>query len=40
MIPDILINDTSMLKLGWIRETVDFPSPGMLLVINITFGVF
>lgn len=27
MIPDILINDTSMLKLGWIRETVDFPIP-------------
>ena len=27
MIPDILINDTSMLKLGWIRETIDFPIP-------------
>lgn len=25
MIPDILINDTSMLKLGWIREIIDFP---------------
>ena len=27
MIPDILINDTSMLKLGWIREIIDFPIP-------------
>ena len=25
MIPDILINDTSMFKLGWIREIIDFP---------------
>ena len=27
MIPDVLINDTSMLKLGWIRENIDFPTP-------------
>ncbi len=27
MIPDIYIDDVSMLKLGWIRETIDFPTP-------------
>lgn len=27
MIPDIYIDDESMLKNGWIRETVDFPIP-------------
>ncbi len=27
MIPDILIDSTSMLKLGWVRETIDFPIP-------------
>lgn len=27
MIPDIKINGTSMLSLGWLRETVDFPTP-------------
>ena len=27
MIPDVKINGTSMLSLGWLRETVDFPTP-------------
>lgn len=27
MIPDILINDISMLKMGWLRENIDFPTP-------------
>lgn len=27
MIPDIYIDDESMLKNGWVRETVDFPIP-------------
>ena len=27
MIPDIYINDVSMLKMGWIRENVEFPIP-------------
>ena len=27
MIPDIYIDDESMLKNGWIRETIDFPIP-------------
>lgn len=27
MIPDIFINDISMLKMGWIRENIDFPTP-------------
>lgn len=27
MIPDIYINDVSMLSLGWIREKIDFPIP-------------
>ena len=27
MKPDITINGTSMLALGWLRETVDFPAP-------------
>ena len=27
MIPDIYINDMSMLKMGWIRENVEFPVP-------------
>ena len=27
MIPNIYINDVSMLKMGWIRENVEFPVP-------------
>lgn len=27
MIPDIYINDVSMLKMGWIRENIEFPIP-------------
>lgn len=27
MIPDIYINDMSMLKMGWIRENIEFPVP-------------
>ena len=27
MIPDVKINGTSMSSLGWLRETVDFPTP-------------
>ena len=27
MIPDIYINDMSMMKMGWIRENVEFPVP-------------
>lgn len=27
MIPDILINKISLLDLGWIRESIDFPTP-------------
>ncbi len=27
MIPDVYINDISMLELGWIRESIDFPIP-------------
>lgn len=27
MIPDVLINDISMLKMGWLRENIDFPTP-------------
>lgn len=27
MIPDVYINDISMLKMGWIRENIDFPTP-------------
>ena len=27
MIPDIYLNDSSMLSCGWLRESVDFPAP-------------
>ena len=27
MIPDIYINDISVLSMGWIRENIDFPIP-------------
>lgn len=27
MIPDIYINDMSMLKMGWVRENIEFPVP-------------
>ena len=27
MKPDVTINGVSMLGLGWLRETVDFPTP-------------
>lgn len=27
MIPDIYINDMSMMKIGWIRENIEFPVP-------------
>lgn len=27
MKPDIFINDISMLGLGWLRESIDFPTP-------------
>lgn len=27
MIPDIYINDMSMMKMGWIRENIEFPVP-------------
>ncbi len=27
MIPDILINKISLLDLGWVRESIDFPTP-------------
>ena len=27
MKPDILINGISMLGLGWLRESIDFPTP-------------
>ena len=27
MKPDVTINEVSMLSLGWLRETVNFPTP-------------
>ena len=27
MIPDIYIDDVSMLSVGWVRENVEFPVP-------------
>lgn len=27
MKPDIKINNISMLSLGWLRESIDFPTP-------------
>lgn len=27
MKPDVIINGVSMRSLGWLRETVDFPTP-------------
>ena len=27
MIPDVKLNDVSMLNLGWLREGINFPAP-------------
>ncbi len=34
MIPDIYLNDSSMLSCGWLRESVDFPAPQPQMVLS------